>query len=63
MQTGYKAKGFYDKGSEALEQVTRRGGGCPVLGVTQGQAGTVSEQLDLAVGVPVHCRGVGLDDL
>jgi len=21
------------------------------------------EQRDLAVGVPVHCRGVGLDDL
>jgi len=29
----------------------------------QGQAGTGSEQLDLTVGVPVHCRGVGLYDL
>ena len=29
---------------------------------TQGQGGWDSEQPDLAVGVPVHCRGVGLDD-
>ena len=30
---------FYDKGSYALAQVTQRGGGCPILGDTQGQAG------------------------
>ena len=34
-----------------------------VLGNTQGQAGPGSEQPDRAVGVPVHCRGVGLVDL
>ena len=30
---------------------------------TQGQAGQGSEHPDQAVGVPVHCRGVGLDGL
>jgi len=35
----------------------------PASGNTQGQAGWGSEQPDLAVGVPVHCRGVGLGDL
>ena len=40
-----------------------RDGGCPVPGDIQGQAGQGSEQSDLSVGVPVHCRGVGLDDL
>jgi len=29
-------------------------------GDIQDQAGQGSEQPDLAVGVPVHCRGVGL---
>ena len=29
----------------------------------QGQPRPDSEQPDRAVGVPVHCRGVGLDDL
>ena len=29
----------------------------------QGQGERGSEQPDLAVGVPVHCRGIGLDDL
>ena len=40
-----------------------RGGGYPILGDIQGQARPGSEQPDLAVGVPVHCRGVRLDDL
>jgi len=35
----------------------------PSLGDVQGQAGPGSEQPDVAVGVPVHCRGFGLDDL
>ena len=39
----------YDKGSEALEQVAQRGGGCPVLADIQGQAGGGSEQHDLTV--------------
>ena len=30
-------------------------------GHVQRQAGGGSELLELAVGVPVHCRGVGLD--
>jgi len=29
----------------------------------QGQAGLGSECPDLAVGVPIYCKGVGLDDL
>ena len=48
--------------SEALEQVAQRGGGCPIPGDTRGQAGQGSEQPELAVDVPVHCRGVELDD-
>jgi len=47
---------------EKLEQVAQRGGGCPTPGDIQGQAGWGSEQLDLAVGVPVHCREVGLNE-
>jgi len=35
----------------------------PVPRDTQSQAGQGSEQPDWAVGVPVHCRGDGLDDL
>lgn len=46
---------FYDEGSEALAQVTQKGGGCPILGDIQDQTGQGS---DVAVGVLVHCRGV-----
>ena len=49
--------------SEALEQTAQQGGGCSILGCIQGKAGAGSEQPDLAVDVPVYCRGVGLDDL
>jgi len=35
----------------------------PLLGDIQGQAGQGSEHPDLAVDVPVHCRGVGLEGL
>jgi len=35
----------------------------PIHRDTHGQAGQGSEQPDLAVGVPGHCRGVGLGDL
>ena len=68
IQTGYKKNIFYDNGSEALEQVVQRCGGCPILAYRQGgQARLGPEQPDLAVDVPVHCsmgsRGVGLDDL
>ena len=47
-----------------LEQAAQRGCGCPmsIPGDVQGQAGQGSEQSDLDVVFPVHCRGVGLDD-
>lgn len=50
-QTGYKV--FYNNGSEAVALVAQRGGGCSVLGDTEGQAGWGSEQPALAAGVPV----------
>jgi len=34
-----------------------------LLGDSQGQAERGSEHPDVAVGVPVHCRGVGPDGL
>ena len=33
-------KFFYDKGSEALEEVSHRGGGCPIPGDIEGQSVT-----------------------
>ena len=48
-------------GDEALAQIAQRGGECPLPGDTQGQPGRGSEQPDQAVGVPVHCKGVGKD--
>ena len=60
---GYKEKVFYNKHSEALEQAVQRGGGCSIPGEIQGQAGRVPGQPDVAVYVPVHCRGFGPDDL
>ena len=56
-------KKIYNEGGEARAQVAQRDGGSPVLRDTQDQAGWGSEQPNLAVGVPVHCRGVGLDGL
>ena len=50
-------------GSDLLEEVAQRYGGCPIPGSCQGEAGSGPGQPDLAVDVPVHCRGVGLDDL
>ena len=47
----------------AGEWVAQRGRGCPIPGDTQDQAGQGSEHPGLAVGDPVHCRGVGLDGL
>ena len=37
LKIGYKKEVFYDRGAEA--QVAQRGGGCPVPGDIQGQAG------------------------
>jgi len=56
-------RAVYSKGGETQAQIAQRGGGCPIPGDAQGQAGWGFEHPDLAVGVPVHCRGVGLDDL
>jgi len=42
------------------DKLPQKGDECPVLGDVQGQAGRGSEQTDLAVDVPVHCRGVVL---
>ena len=53
---------FYRKGGEALKQVAQRGGGCPIPGDIQNQAGWDSEQPDLSIDVPVHCREVELGD-
>ena len=47
---------------ESFSLVAQRGGGNPIPEDTQGQAGPGSEQPDLAVGVPVHCRGARLYD-
>jgi len=54
---------FYAKGGEALAQVAEIGGGCPIPGDTQGQAGWGSEQHHLSVGVSFQCRGIGLGGL
>ena len=54
---------FYSRGVEALAQVAQGCGGWPIPGDTQGQDGWGSEHPDGAVGVPVHCGGVGLNDL
>jgi len=35
----------------------------PSLEIYEGQAGGSSGHPDVVVGVPVHCQGVGLDDL
>jgi len=46
-----------------LQYAAQRGGGCPIPGDIQGQAGWSSEQPDVAVDVPVHCRGFGLGNI
>ena len=51
-------KKLYDEGSEALEQVAQRFGGCPIPGDIRGWDGQGSEYSDLTVDVPVHCRRV-----
>ena len=47
-----------------LEQIIiQRCGGSSIPGDNQSQVGQGSEQPDLAVGAPVHCRAVGVDVL
>lgn len=40
-------------------KVAQRGGGWPFPGNIQDLIGWVSQQLDISVGIPVHCRGLG----
>ena len=63
IQTEQEEEVFYDKDSETLEKVAQRGGRSPVPGDIRCQAVWGSEQPDLAIGMPVHRRGVGLSDL
>jgi len=61
---GMKKTFFYNEGCDTLEQVTRRGGGCPIPGKNQGQVGQDSDQADVVEDVPAYCReDVGLDNL
>ena len=46
-----------------MELVVQRGGRFPISGNIPGQVGWGSEQPDPVEDVPVHCRGVGLDDV
>ena len=46
-----------------MEWVAQKGSGGPIPGNIQGQVRQGSEQPGLVEDVPVHCRGVGLDDL
>jgi len=43
--------------------ISHRGERCSIPGNTPGQVGWGSEQPDLVVDVPTHCRGIGLDVL
>ena len=53
---------FYSKVGEAVQQVAKRYGECPIPGNSQDGAGWGSEQPDLAVGVFAYCRTVRLGD-
>lgn len=46
-----------------LEQVAQRGCGCPLPGITQGQAGWGCGQPGVERGVPAYSRGLELGDL
>jgi len=54
---GQHVKGFYSGSGEVLAQAAQRGGGCPVHGDIQGQAGQGSEHLDLPVRCPYSLQG------
>ena len=63
IQIEYKEEVFYSESDEALEQVFQRCSSSPVSGDIQGWAELGSEQPGQAVDIPVHCKGVGIDDL
>lgn len=49
---------FYNKGSKALEQVAQICVRCSDLGDIEDLAGPGSEQPNLTVDIPVHCKGL-----
>ena len=53
-------KKFFTVSMVRLEQLARRGCGCPHLGSIQGQARWGCEQPGLEGGVPAFSRGVGI---
>ena len=59
IQTGYEEKEV----AEAQDQVAQSGGGSPIPGDIQAQAGWGSEQPDGSYRCLCLCRGVGLDGL
>lgn len=59
-QVGYNEEVSYSESGEAQAHVAQRSGGCPLPEDIQGQNGWGSEYPHVAVGVPVHCSGVGL---
>lgn len=60
---GFKEKVFYSESGEALTWIAQRCVGSSVPVDIQHKAGPGSEQSVLSIGVPVHCRGLGLDVL
>lgn len=46
-----------------LEWIVQGGGACPISGNLSGQVGWHSEQPDLVKDIPVHSRGVELDNV
>lgn len=49
---------FYNKGSKALEQVAQICVRCSDLGDIEDLAGPGSEQPNLTVDIPIHCKGL-----
>lgn len=62
IQTIYKEEVFHNEGGKTLEHVVQIGGGYPIPGNIQDQAGWGSEQSDLVEDVPAHCKAFELDD-
>lgn len=60
-QIGYKENVLNNKCDEALEKTAQKGGGCLTSETPKVTVDGAVSTCDLAVGDPVHCRGVGLD--
>ena len=63
MEVGCQGEVLYYESGKELEQAAQRGCGCPVPGGVQGQVGWGPRQpglvLNVEVGDPACCRGVG----